>query len=47
MNSGKSPEAEDKFRDAMQLYQKLADDNPAVTEFRDNLAPATTTSATC
>ena len=32
---------------AVAIRQKLADDNPAVTEFRSNLATATTTSAWC
>ena len=37
-NTGKPAEAEAEYRKAMAIQQKLADDNPAVTEFRSNLA---------
>ncbi len=37
-NTGKPAEAEAEYRKAMALYQKLADDDPAVTEFRSDLA---------
>jgi len=33
MNSADSLDAEAEFRDALALYQKLADDIPAVTDF--------------
>ena len=36
--TGKSSEAEAEFRKALAIRQKLADDNPAVTEFRNALA---------
>ena len=36
--TGKLAEAEAEHRKALALYQKLADDNPAVTEFRNSLA---------
>ena len=35
---GKPAEAEAEFRRALEIYQKLADDNPAVTKFRKRLA---------
>ncbi len=35
---GKIAEAEAEFRKALAIQQKLADDNPAVTAFRDSLA---------
>jgi hypothetical protein len=35
---GKPSEAEAKLRTALAIRQKLADDNPAVTEFRSQLA---------
>ena len=35
---GKPAEAEAEYRKALAIWQKLADDNPAVTEFRKNLA---------
>ncbi len=38
LNAGKSSEAEAEDRKALSIRQKLADDNPAVTEFRSNLA---------
>ncbi len=37
-STGKPAEAEAEFRKALALRQKLADDNPAVTEFRSGLA---------
>ena len=37
-STGKPAEAEAEFRKALALHQKLADDNPAVTEFRCGLA---------
>ncbi len=37
-DTGKLVESEAEFRDAMTLRQKLADDNPAVTQFRNGLA---------
>ena len=37
-NTGKPAEAEAEYRKALALWQKLADDNPAVTEFRSSLA---------
>ena len=36
--TGKQSEAEAEFRKALAIGQKLADDNPAVTEFRSDLA---------
>ena len=36
--TGKSSEAEAEYRKALAIQQKLADDNPAVTEFRSSLA---------
>ncbi len=36
--TGKSSEAEAEYRKALAIQQKLADDNPAVTYFRSNLA---------
>ena len=36
--TGKPAEAEAEYRKALALWQKLADDNPAVTEFRSGLA---------
>ncbi len=38
MEAGKPAEAEAEFRRALEIYQKLADDNPAVTKFRSRLA---------
>ena len=38
METGKPAEAEAEYRKALAIYQKLADDNPAVTEFRSRLA---------
>ena len=43
--TGKPAEAEAEFRKALAIRQKLADDNPAVTEFRSALARATSISA--
>ncbi len=37
-DTGKSSEAEAEYRKALAIQQKLADDNPTVTEFRDSLA---------
>ncbi len=37
-DTGKPSEAEAEYRKAIAIQQKLADDNPAVTEFRDFLA---------
>ena len=37
-NTGKPAEAEAEYRKAMAIHQKLVDDNPAVTDFRSNLA---------
>ena len=37
-STGKSSEAEAEFRKALAILQKLADDNPAVTQFRSDLA---------
>ena len=45
--TGKPTEAEAEFRRALAIRQKLAADNPAVTEFRSAWPPATTTSASC
>ncbi len=45
--TGKTSEAEAEYRKALAIRQKLADDNPAVTEFRSSLLAATTASATC
>ncbi len=36
--TGKPAEAEAEYRTALAIHQKLADDNPAVTRFRDSLA---------
>ena len=36
--AGQAKESEAAFRQAMTIKQKLADDNPAVTEFRNDLA---------
>ena len=48
MNTGKPSEAEAEYRKGLAIYQKLADDNPAVTEFRSEPGRrATTTSAFC
>ena len=38
MHTGDCSNAEAEFRDALALYQKLADDIPAVTDFRSRLA---------
>jgi tetratricopeptide (TPR) repeat protein len=38
MHTSDSANAEAEFRDALAIYQKLADDIPAVTEFRSRLA---------
>jgi tetratricopeptide (TPR) repeat protein len=40
--TGKPAEAEAEYRKALALYQKLADDNPAVTDFRVRMAYALT-----
>ena len=45
--TGKSSEAEAEFRKALAIHQKLADDNPAVTDSAAAWRPATTTSASC
>ena len=37
-HSGKQSEAEAEYRKAIALYQKLADDYPAVTQYRSDLA---------
>ena len=37
-NTGKPAEAEAEYRKALAIWQKLADDNPAVTGFRSSLA---------
>ena len=37
-NTGKPSEAEVEHRKALRFDQKLADDNPAVTQFRSGLA---------
>ena len=37
-HTGKLAEAEAELRKALAIYQKLADDNPAVTDFRSGLA---------
>ena len=47
VGTGKAPEAEAEYRQALAIQQKLADDNPAVTEFRSSWPTATTTSASC
>ena len=44
---GKSSEAEAEFRKALAIQQKLADDNPAVTDSAAAWRAATTTSAIC
>ena len=36
--TGKPAEAEAEYRKALAIWQKLADDNPAVTDFRSSLA---------
>ena len=36
--TGKPAEAEAEFRKGLAIQQKLADDNPAVTDFRSRLA---------
>ena len=36
--TGKPAEAEAEFRKGLAIQQKLADDNPAVTDFRSSLA---------
>ena len=44
---GKPAEAEAEYRKALAIWQKLADDNPAVTEFRHGWRTATAGSPTC
>ena len=46
-NTGKPAEAEAEYRKALAIRQKLVDDDPAVTDFRSDLAGVTATSATC
>ena len=41
--TGKPAEAQAEYRKGLALDQKLADDNPAVTNFRRNLASSTIT----
>ncbi len=38
---------DEEYRKALTIFQKLADDNPAVTDFRAPWRPATTASASC
>ena len=47
MTTGRPSEAEAEFRKAIALLQKLADDNPAVTEFRYGLADQSATTSAC
>ena len=45
--TGRPAEAVPEFRTGLAIFQKVADDNPAVTDFRITLRKATITSATC